>query len=78
MNSLVRETLEAAGIPTSAVGVIATWDGKENEPAIVNLNLDGRSSALVGEDSLTSHDVGSSEPHPLMPAGAARKKFKKD
>ena len=35
-----------------------------------------RSSALVGEDSLTSHDVGSSERHQLMPAGAARKKLK--
>ncbi|MDA8000348.1 MAG: sirohydrochlorin chelatase [Alphaproteobacteria bacterium] len=34
-------------------------------------------SALVSEDSLTSHDVGSSEQHPLMPAGAARKKIKK-
>ncbi|MDA8031626.1 MAG: cobalamin biosynthesis protein, partial [Alphaproteobacteria bacterium] len=78
MNSLVRETLEAAGIPASAVGVIATWDGKENEPAIVNLNIDDkRSSALVSEDSLTSHDVGSSERRQLMPAGAARKKIKR-
>ncbi|MDA8001487.1 MAG: type III secretion system ATPase SctN [Alphaproteobacteria bacterium] len=31
--------------------------------------------ALVGEESLTSHDVGSSEPHQLTPAGAARKKI---
>ena len=35
---------------------------------------DDKPLALVGEESLTSHDVGSSEPHPLMPAGAARKK----
>ena len=31
--------------------------------------------ALVSEDSLTSHDVGSSERCQLMPAGAARKKI---
>ena len=36
-----------------------------------------RSSALVSEDSLTSHDVGSSERRQLMPAGAARKKIKR-
>ncbi|MDA8031955.1 MAG: hypothetical protein MPK62_12705, partial [Alphaproteobacteria bacterium] len=35
-----------------------------------------RSSALVGEASLTVNGVGSSELYPLMPVGAADKKIK--
>ncbi|MDA8004966.1 MAG: hypothetical protein MPK06_00205 [Alphaproteobacteria bacterium] len=35
-----------------------------------------RPLALVGEVSLTVNGVGSSEPHPLMPVGAADKKLK--
>ncbi|MDA7988220.1 MAG: hypothetical protein MPK06_01525 [Alphaproteobacteria bacterium] len=34
-----------------------------------------RSLALVGAESLTVNGVGSSEPHPLMPVGAADKKL---
>ncbi|MDA7981572.1 MAG: branched-chain amino acid ABC transporter permease [Alphaproteobacteria bacterium] len=41
----------------------------------LTVNGDGRSVALVGEASVTSHDVGSSERRQLMPAGAARKKL---
>ncbi|MDA8005702.1 MAG: precorrin-2 C(20)-methyltransferase [Alphaproteobacteria bacterium] len=62
-------------------------DGDDNEGVVSRgiVDIDGdnegvaveRSSALVSEDSLTSHDVGSSERRQLMPAGAARKKIKR-
>ncbi|MDA7984188.1 MAG: SAM-dependent methyltransferase, partial [Alphaproteobacteria bacterium] len=50
---------------------IVDSDG-DNEGAAVE-----RSSALVGEDSMTVNGGGSSERCQLMPAGAARKKIKR-
>ena len=67
-DAAVREAYMPAGSGVDGDGD-GDGDGADDE------NGAERSSALVGEASVTSHDVGSSERYPLMPAGAARKKL---
>ena len=60
-----RTTVKASINPPLAIRGRATVTLSTNQP-----------SALAGGASLTVNGGGSSEPHPLSPAGAARKKIK--